>query len=198
MKAIAMMTMAFLPATFFSSFLAMPLFQWTQRPIIQSKFWIFWVLTIPTTLIVFLVWSGIIRREVLQKRVASLLKKLNYNSSLKWEEKAKQARVEEDEARFASRKQAFGCSCSNLEECDTKGFHEYRQTPPDNPEQDTGRPVLAPALDETAIAVENEPLEDNSSLRRRGPRIQRILNHLGLRRSFPPNEHDTVELSATV
>ena len=56
MKTIAIMTMLFLPATFFAALFAMPSFDWEEPKIIQARFWIYWAFTIPTTALVFLVW----------------------------------------------------------------------------------------------------------------------------------------------
>ncbi|KAJ0116967.1 uncharacterized protein J7T55_003381 [Diaporthe amygdali] len=58
MKTIAVVTMAFLPATFFAALFAMPSLQWDQPAgrIIQPTFWIYWVFTVPATLLVFIIW----------------------------------------------------------------------------------------------------------------------------------------------
>jgi Mg2+ and Co2+ transporter CorA len=57
MKTIAVMTMLFLPGTFFAALFALPLLQWTEPRIIQKNFWIYWAFTIPTTALVFVVWN---------------------------------------------------------------------------------------------------------------------------------------------
>lgn len=57
MKTIAVMTMAFLPATFFAALFAIPSLQWSQPGhVVQSNFWVYWAFTIPATLLVFLFW----------------------------------------------------------------------------------------------------------------------------------------------
>lgn len=58
MKTIAIMTMAFLPATFFAALFALPSLQWDQAGghIVQSNFWIYWAFTLPITALVFIVW----------------------------------------------------------------------------------------------------------------------------------------------
>lgn len=60
MKTIAVITMAFLPATFVATFFAMPMLSWneTQGRIVSRQFWIYWSVEIPLTLAVFLVWLG--------------------------------------------------------------------------------------------------------------------------------------------
>jgi hypothetical protein len=63
MKTIAVMTMAFLPATFFAALFAVPSLQWTADKVVTEKFWVYWVFTIPMTLAVFLIWVGITKRE---------------------------------------------------------------------------------------------------------------------------------------
>lgn len=57
MKTIAVMTMLFLPGTFFAALFTMPLFQWTESKVIQKSFWIYWAFTIPATALVFIVWN---------------------------------------------------------------------------------------------------------------------------------------------
>ncbi|KAI1337170.1 hypothetical protein F5Y15DRAFT_163087 [Xylariaceae sp. FL0016] len=56
MKTIAIMTMAFLPATFFAALFAVPSLQWDRKSIVTDRFWIYWAFTLPATLLVFLVW----------------------------------------------------------------------------------------------------------------------------------------------
>jgi hypothetical protein len=56
MKTIAVMNMAFLPAIFFAALFSMPSLQWDQPTIVHSNFWVYWAFTLPTTVIVFLVW----------------------------------------------------------------------------------------------------------------------------------------------
>jgi hypothetical protein len=34
----------------------MPLFNWTSPPVINSSFWIYWVITIPATFLVLAIW----------------------------------------------------------------------------------------------------------------------------------------------
>ncbi|KAI1277891.1 hypothetical protein F5Y07DRAFT_76998 [Xylaria sp. FL0933] len=69
MKTIAVMTMAFLPGTFFAALFAMPLLRWDagtdgdiddsnggQQSVISERFWVYWVFTLPVTAFVFLIW----------------------------------------------------------------------------------------------------------------------------------------------
>jgi FtsH-binding integral membrane protein len=56
MKTIAVMTMGFLPATFFAALFAVPLLDWREPHVIQSRFWIYWAITIPVTALVFFAW----------------------------------------------------------------------------------------------------------------------------------------------
>jgi hypothetical protein len=65
MKTIAIMTMAFLPATFFAAFFSMP-----SRN--ADAHWIYWVCAMPATAMVFVLWLGLSERRlfrVLQTRV---------------------------------------------------------------------------------------------------------------------------------
>jgi len=56
MKTIAIMTMLFLPGTFFAALFSVPMLKRDSVDIVQRKFWVYWVCTIPTTLFVFAVW----------------------------------------------------------------------------------------------------------------------------------------------
>ncbi|PMD17120.1 hypothetical protein NA56DRAFT_544014, partial [Hyaloscypha hepaticicola] len=59
MKAIALLTMFFLPGTFVAVFFAMPLFDWeapTSSTVLKSRFWIYWAVTVPATAIVLVLW----------------------------------------------------------------------------------------------------------------------------------------------
>ncbi|CAG8975507.1 hypothetical protein HYALB_00012283 [Hymenoscyphus albidus] len=61
MKAIAVLTMIFLPGTFLASFFAMPLFNWdseTQAGVVNGRSWIYWAVTIPGTLLVLACWRA--------------------------------------------------------------------------------------------------------------------------------------------
>lgn len=53
MRSIAMMTMAFLPGTFFAALFAVP----SMPDVVQMKFWVYWVCTLPTTIIVLVVFK---------------------------------------------------------------------------------------------------------------------------------------------
>lgn len=62
MKTLALVTMLFLPGTSVASIFSMPLFHWNtgdnNGQILDDKFWVFWVLTVPLTLLTFSVWAG--------------------------------------------------------------------------------------------------------------------------------------------
>ncbi|ORY66138.1 uncharacterized protein BCR38DRAFT_429338 [Pseudomassariella vexata] len=57
MKVIAIMTMAFLPATFFAALFALPSLDWQSPGVMDNKFWVYWACTVPTTLAVFILWD---------------------------------------------------------------------------------------------------------------------------------------------
>lgn len=69
MKTIAIMTMGFLPATFFAALFAVPSLHWDQPTVIGSRFWVYWMVTIPTTILVFVIWFGIMNRSKLLRRM---------------------------------------------------------------------------------------------------------------------------------
>jgi hypothetical protein len=59
MKTVAIVTMVFLPGTFVASFFAMPTLNWdaaTYNRIVSPRFWIYWIVTVPLTLLVFVIW----------------------------------------------------------------------------------------------------------------------------------------------
>jgi Mg2+ and Co2+ transporter CorA len=53
MKTISIMTMLFLPATFFAALFSMPSLGW------GDKFWLYWAITVPSTVLVFSIWAVI-------------------------------------------------------------------------------------------------------------------------------------------
>lgn len=57
MKTIAVMTMFFLPATFFATLFAVPTLQWTDEQVVSNRFWIYWAFTLPCTAFVILVYK---------------------------------------------------------------------------------------------------------------------------------------------
>lgn len=69
MKTIAIMTMAFLPGTFFAALFAVPSLRWDQTSprVIQSEFWVYWAFTGPVTVLVFLIWLVLTKRQWLMK-----------------------------------------------------------------------------------------------------------------------------------
>ncbi|KAK6845327.1 hypothetical protein PG995_015437 [Apiospora arundinis] len=61
MKTVAVLTMAFLPATFFAALFAIPSLDWKGAAdgggsVIQSNFWVYWAFTLPATVLVFVIW----------------------------------------------------------------------------------------------------------------------------------------------
>ncbi|KAI1360179.1 hypothetical protein F5Y08DRAFT_348967 [Xylaria arbuscula] len=57
MKTIAVMTMAFLPGTFFAALFSVPeLLRWDREVVVGDRFWVYWVFTLPVTAFVFLTW----------------------------------------------------------------------------------------------------------------------------------------------
>ncbi|KAF2834533.1 hypothetical protein M501DRAFT_922224, partial [Patellaria atrata CBS 101060] len=60
MKAIAAVTMAFLPGTFVATLLSMDIFKWDANEasgVISARFWIYWAITVPLTLLTFVTWG---------------------------------------------------------------------------------------------------------------------------------------------
>jgi Mg2+ and Co2+ transporter CorA len=67
MKTIAVMTMAFLPATYLAALFAVPSLKWDSGPVITNKFWIYWAFAIPSTALTFLFW-GVFTKWNLSKK----------------------------------------------------------------------------------------------------------------------------------
>ncbi|KAK8023633.1 hypothetical protein PG993_011699 [Apiospora rasikravindrae] len=55
MKVIALMTMAFLPATFFAALWSIPVLE--EPGLTKDNFWVYWAFTVPTTIVIFFVWD---------------------------------------------------------------------------------------------------------------------------------------------
>ena len=56
MKAIAVLTMCFLPGTFIAIMFTMPLFAWDDGITVSEHFWIYWTVTLPLTAAVLTLW----------------------------------------------------------------------------------------------------------------------------------------------
>lgn len=57
MKTIAVMTMFFLPGTFFATLFAIPSLHWTDAQVISGRFWIYWGFTLPCTAVIILIYK---------------------------------------------------------------------------------------------------------------------------------------------
>jgi len=69
MKTIAVLTMAFLPATFLAAMFSMPSLEWdTSAP---DKFVVYWVCVILTTVATFGLWAGITQRQQIRELLKS-------------------------------------------------------------------------------------------------------------------------------
>ena len=79
MKTIVIMTMGFLPATFFAALFAVPSLQWDQPTVVGSRFWVYWAITIPTTVLVFLIWSGLMHSS----KLLAIVKEMSNRSTRK-------------------------------------------------------------------------------------------------------------------
>jgi hypothetical protein len=76
MKTIAILTMIFLPGTFFCSLFSTPMMDWNKEEVVGARFWVFWAVTIPTTLAVFVAWFARIKWKWLVKNWEELRVKL--------------------------------------------------------------------------------------------------------------------------
>jgi uncharacterized membrane protein YozB (DUF420 family) len=71
MKTIAVMTMAFLPGTFLATLFCMPSFQSQEPDVTKAGFRMYWAITLPVTIVVFLVWLFIIERKWILHKLTS-------------------------------------------------------------------------------------------------------------------------------
>ncbi|VUC25981.1 unnamed protein product [Clonostachys rosea] len=67
MKVLAIMTMAFLPGTFFAALFSVPSLKWDAESVVQDKFWVYWAFTLPFTALVFTLWALLTQAEELNK-----------------------------------------------------------------------------------------------------------------------------------
>jgi hypothetical protein len=74
MKTVAIMTMGFLPGTFFAALLAVPSLQWNAPSVVQGRFWVYWAFTLPGTALVFLIWIVATEQGRLKHRLSSKLR----------------------------------------------------------------------------------------------------------------------------
>jgi len=71
MKTLAAVTVAFLSGTFVASFFAMPLFNWDashNSSVVKGRFWIYWAVSIPLTLVTIISWLSWTHRQTLLHR----------------------------------------------------------------------------------------------------------------------------------
>jgi hypothetical protein len=68
MKTVAVLTMAFLPATFFAAFFSIPSVHWTDF----NMFALYWACTLPVTVGTFILWAGITQRSAVRAGIAEL------------------------------------------------------------------------------------------------------------------------------
>lgn len=69
MKTVAIMTMAFLPATFFAAVFSMPSLEWDKPGVVTWSFAVYWALTVPVTALVFGIWLLIAHKKRIRARV---------------------------------------------------------------------------------------------------------------------------------
>ncbi|KAI0534771.1 hypothetical protein GGR58DRAFT_43015 [Xylaria digitata] len=75
MKSITVITMAFLPGTFFATLFALPTLDWNGNTIVTGKFWVYWAFTLPTTALVFLLWLSLTHKAKVVAPVLNVFSK---------------------------------------------------------------------------------------------------------------------------
>ncbi|KAJ2903498.1 hypothetical protein MKZ38_009720 [Zalerion maritima] len=70
MKTVAIMTMAFLPATFFSSLFAMPSLKWDKPgDVVGNGFSLYWAFSISFTVMIFILWGYVTNRRWISEKL---------------------------------------------------------------------------------------------------------------------------------
>jgi hypothetical protein len=70
MKTVAVMTMAFLPATFLAALFALPVMEWDKSVVVEvDGFVLYWIITVVLTVFVFGVWGIITQRTWVMDKV---------------------------------------------------------------------------------------------------------------------------------
>jgi hypothetical protein len=76
MKTVAVMTMAFLPATFLAAFFALPMLEWETKSSVQMDgFMLYWIVTVPATALVFVLWVLVTQRAWILDQILKLWKR---------------------------------------------------------------------------------------------------------------------------
>ncbi|KAI1171738.1 hypothetical protein F4777DRAFT_36093 [Nemania sp. FL0916] len=85
MRIIAVMTMLFLPGTFFATLFAVPSLKWDEDPVITNRFWVYFAFTIPSTLFILGLYEGLDKKLAYRKRFSLLYEgmKKHYEDNFK-------------------------------------------------------------------------------------------------------------------
>lgn len=73
MKTIAIMTMIFLPPTFFASLFAVPTLKWDEKTVMQPKFKFYWAFSVPCTVLVLVMWDFMSSEKNIFAKIWSLI-----------------------------------------------------------------------------------------------------------------------------
>jgi hypothetical protein len=79
MKSIAILGMAFLPATFFATFVSIPSLGWDG----PEKFILYWAFTIPVTVATFVLWAGFTQRGAILELLGVTRKKADSENRMR-------------------------------------------------------------------------------------------------------------------
>ncbi|KAK8070484.1 hypothetical protein PG997_010687 [Apiospora hydei] len=101
MKVIALMTMAFLPATFFAALWSIPVLE--EPGLTKDNFWVYWAFTVPTTIVIFFVWDWLNDKnlwelkkiETYQKAYHAFLKKFQKSNDTRASDGVKNSGAED-------------------------------------------------------------------------------------------------------
>ncbi|KAI0843178.1 hypothetical protein F5Y06DRAFT_257110 [Hypoxylon sp. FL0890] len=99
MKVIAVMTMIFLPGTFFATLFAVPSLHWDNTDVVGENFWMYWAFTIPFTVLIVILWIAITQRKQMRSVLRATMKQWSAKSALlkgRWRKEEEEDAKEEE------------------------------------------------------------------------------------------------------
>jgi hypothetical protein len=84
MMTLAIVTMLFLPATFFATVFALPLLRWTEEDVMMPPMWLYMKLAVAITAAVFALWIGAIFWQQRRSRKSQEARERELAQKLRW------------------------------------------------------------------------------------------------------------------
>ncbi|OTA91681.1 hypothetical protein M434DRAFT_397074 [Hypoxylon sp. CO27-5] len=102
MKVIAVMTMVFLPGTFFATLFSVPSLHWDSAVVMGENFWVYWAFTIPFTVLTIILWLVITQRKQMRSVLNMSMEQWSAQSARlkgRWRKSQSVKAEEEEESR---------------------------------------------------------------------------------------------------